>query len=313
MSLLIVFAIPFFLVTLLGEAFLRHRRGLSFDRRDAATSVGLGLGNLLINLAIRGAQLALSTVLYEHRVIDLGTGALVWFALLLADDFVFYWAHRIAHECRFFWATHEAHHSSEQFTLATALRQPWTHLPALVFWLPLPLLGFRPEMILVAHTISLLYQYWIHTELVGRLGALEWVLNTPSHHRVHHGSNARYLDKNHGGILIVWDRLFGTFQEEDEAVVYGLTKPLERRDILTVAFHEWIAIARDLARGGGLRRSLRFVFGHPARLARERALEAVGATDEEDEDDRVAILPVASAIAAAGASGVSLDERRPSP
>jgi sterol desaturase/sphingolipid hydroxylase (fatty acid hydroxylase superfamily) len=271
MSLLILFAIPFFLATLIGEAWLRHRRKMAFDYKDGATSIGLGLGNLFINLGIQGAQLGLSTVLYQYRIVDLGTGPLAWFLLILADDFVFYWAHRVSHVCRFFWATHEAHHSSEQFTLTTALRQPWTHIPVLVFWLPLPLLGFRPEMILVAHTISLIYQYWIHTELVGRLGPLEWVLNTPSHHRVHHGSNPRYLDKNYGGIFIIWDRLFGSFQEEDEPVVYGLTKPLERRDILTVAFHEWIAIARDLSRADGLRRAARLVFGHPARLAEERA------------------------------------------
>lgn len=271
MSLLILFAIPFFLVTLFGEAWLRRRSKLGFDVQDGATSVGLGIGNLLINLAFQGTQLALSTVLFEHRLVDLGTGPLAWLLLFLADDFVFYWAHRISHECRFFWATHEAHHSSEQYTLTTALRQPWTHLPVLVFWLPLPLLGFRPEMILVAHTVSLIYQYWIHTELVGKLGPLEWVLNTPSHHRVHHGSNARYIDKNHGGILIVWDRLFGTFQEEDEPAVYGLTKPLARRDILSVAFNEWIAIVRDVARARGIRQAARLVFGHPARLARERA------------------------------------------
>ncbi len=274
MSLLILFAIPFFLATLIGEAWLRRRRRLAFDTKDAVTSVGLGLGNLLINLATAGAQLALSTVIFEHRVFDMGTGPLAWALLLLADDFVFYWAHRVSHVCRFFWATHEAHHSSEQFTLTTALRQPWTHLPVILFWLPLPLLGFRPEMILVAHTVSLIYQYWIHTELIGRLGPLEWVLNTPSHHRVHHGSNERYLDKNYAGILIVWDRLFGTFQVEDEPVVYGLTKPLVKRDILTVAFNEWIAIGRDLARGGGVARAARMVFGHPARLAEERDAEA---------------------------------------
>jgi sterol desaturase/sphingolipid hydroxylase (fatty acid hydroxylase superfamily) len=295
MSLLILFAIPFFLATLIGEAWLRHRRRLGFDVRDAATSVGLGIGNLLINVAVQGAQLALSTAVYEHRIFDMGTSPLAWAVLLLADDFVFYWAHRVSHVCRFFWATHEAHHSSEQFTLTTALRQPWTHLPVVLFWLPLPLLGFRPEMILVAHTISLIYQYWIHTELIGRLGPLEWVLNTPSHHRVHHGSNARYLDRNYAGILIVWDRLFGTFQVEDEPVVYGLTKPLERRDILTVAFHEWIAIGRDLARGGGVGRAFRMVFGHPARLAVEREAEASA---------RAAAAPRASSTAAV----VSLDD-----
>jgi sterol desaturase/sphingolipid hydroxylase (fatty acid hydroxylase superfamily) len=265
MSPLILLAIPFFAVTVVGEAWLRRRRGMPFDRSDGATSLALGLGNVLVNLAIRGAHLGVSTALFERRVVDAGTGALAWVLLFIADDFVFYWSHRASHVIRFFWATHEVHHSSEQFTLTTALRQPWTHIPVLVFWLPLPLLGFRPEMILVVQTLSLLYQYAIHTELAPKLGPLEWVLSTPSHHRVHHGSNARYLDKNYGAVLIVWDRLFGTFQEEDERPVYGLTKPLERRDLLTVAFHEWIAIARDLSAARSVRDALRLLFGHPAR------------------------------------------------
>jgi len=140
-----------------------------------------------------------------------------------------------------------------------------------------PLLGFRPEMILAAHTISLVYQYWIHTELVGRLGVLEWLLNTPSHHRVHHGSNPQYIDKNHGGIFIVWDRLFGTFEPEVERPVYGLTKPLEKRDVVHVAFNEWIAIARDLRRARTLRGRLNVVFGRTGTdyLACERGHEVI--------------------------------------
>lgn len=291
MSLLILFAIPFFVLTLVGEAWLRRRRNLAFDVKDGATSVGLGLGNLLISMALQGALLAGSTVLFEYRLFDMGTGPLAWLLLIVVDDFIFYWAHRVSHVCRFFWATHEAHHSSEQFTLTTALRQPWTNLPVFIFWLPLVLIGFRPEMVLAVHTISLIYQYWIHTELIGRLGVLEWVLNTPSHHRVHHGSNERYLDKNYAGIFIVWDRLFGTFQAEDEQVVYGLTKPLARRDIFSVAFNEWIAIARDVSKGGGLARAARLVFGHPARLAQYRADEARSATHERVSLDDARVSP----------------------
>ncbi len=191
----------------------------------------------------------------------------MWVAALLVDDLVFYWAHRFSHEIRFFWATHEAHHSSEQYTLTTALRQPWTEPLAMVFWIPMPLLGFRPEMIIASHAISLLYQYWIHTELIDRLGPLEWIMNTPSHHRVHHGSNPRYIDKNHAGIFIVWDRLFGTFQLEDEKPVYGLTRALLKKDVLHASFHEWIAIARDVRLAGSLRERLSAVFGRTGRIA----------------------------------------------
>ncbi len=287
MSRFIFLAIPFFIVTFVGEAWLRRRRGMSFDRRDGVLSSALGVGNLLVNLAFKGLQLAIAVVLYEHRLVDLGTGLVAWSVALVADDLVFYWAHRISHEVRFFWATHEVHHSSEQYTLTTALRQPWTHIPASIFWMPLPLLGLRPDILIGVHTVSLVYQYCLHTELVGKLGPLEWILNTPSHHRVHHGSNARYIDKNHGGIFIVWDRLFGTFQVEDEAPVYGLTKPLEKNDILTVAFHEWIAIVRDVRRARSVGQALRLVFGHPARLSAERALlDAPPAASRAPSPDR---------------------------
>ncbi|MEO6575719.1 MAG: sterol desaturase family protein [Polyangiaceae bacterium] len=278
---LLVFAAPFFLVTLLLEAWARKRRGMSFDKRDGARSVGMGAVFLLINLVLQGATYALFLVIYEHRFFDLGFAWYVWPLALLADDFIFYWAHRASHEIRFFWATHEAHHSSEQYTLTTALRQPWTEPLLTIFWLPLPLLGFRPEVILAAHSLSLLYQYGIHTELVRKLGILEWVLDTPSHHRVHHGSNPEYIDKNYGGILIVWDRLFGTFEVEDAPVVYGLTKPLVKKDILNASFNEWIAIAKDVRLARTWRGRLHAVFGRTGTVLREsggHALVHVGDT-----------------------------------
>jgi sterol desaturase/sphingolipid hydroxylase (fatty acid hydroxylase superfamily) len=274
--ILILLAVPLFIGTFWGEAWLRRRRGMSFDVADGATSVGMGAGFLAINLLASGAALALFQVLYEHRFWDLGGGAWVWGLALVADDFVFYWAHRTSHEIRFFWATHEAHHSSEQYTLTTALRQPWTEPLAVVFWFPLPLLGLPPETLLATHTVNLIYQYWIHTELVGRLGILEWILNTPSHHRVHHGSNPRYIDRNHGGIFIVWDRLFGTFEPETEPPVYGLTKPLAKRGVLHASFHEWLAMLRDLRRARTWRGRTTALFGRPGTdyLAYERTCES---------------------------------------
>ncbi len=258
---LILFVVPFFIATFLGEAWLRKRKGLSFDAKDGWVSVASGLGFLLISLVLHGGMYRVTEVLYAHRFVELGNSWPVWALALVADDFAFYWAHRISHQVRFFWATHEAHHSSEQYTLTTALRQPWTEPLLFVFWLPLPLLGFSPAMVFLAHTISLVYQYGIHTELVGKLGPLEWIFNTPSHHRVHHGSNARYIDKNHGGILIVWDRLFGTFQVEDEAPVYGLVTKLDRNEVVHVAFHEWKKIVRDLRAARTLRGRFASVFG----------------------------------------------------
>ena len=262
MSPTVILAIaPFFILTFLAEAWLRKRRGLSFDRKDGFVSVMSGVGFLVINLALHGGMYGLTQVLYDHRLVDLGSAWPIWALALVVDDFVFYWAHRLSHEIRFFWATHEAHHSSEQYTLTTALRQPWTEPVAFLFWLPMPLLGFSPAMVFFAHTVSLVYQYGIHTELVGKLGPLEWLFNTPSHHRVHHGSNPRYIDKNHGGILIVWDRLFGTFQIEDEQPVYGLTTKLERNEVVHVALHEWKKIAADVRRARTWRGRFSALFG----------------------------------------------------
>ena len=184
---------------------------------------------------------------------DLGRGRLAVAGAILGWDFLYYWNHRLSHESRWLWAVHVAHHSSERYNLSTALRQP----VAEGFTLAVPygvlgLLGVRPELIEQARGVNLIYQFWIHTETIRRLGRLERLLNTPSHHRVHHGSNREYLDRNHGSILIVWDRLFGTFEEEDEAVVYGLTSNIDTFNPLRIATHEWRDIARGRRRRGHL-------------------------------------------------------------
>jgi sterol desaturase/sphingolipid hydroxylase (fatty acid hydroxylase superfamily) len=179
-------------------------------------------------------------------------------------DFAYYWFHRLHHEVRVLWASHVPHHSSQRYNLSTALRQSWlTPLTGPVFWAPLLLVGFSPAMVLTAQAWSLLYQFALHTEAVGRLGPLEWVLNTPSHHRVHHGSDAGYLDKNYGGIFIVWDRLFGTFAAEAQRVTYGLTRNVGSFHPLRIAFHELAATATEVWGAGSWRRALHAVIGRP--------------------------------------------------
>lgn len=170
----------------------------------------------------------------------------------------------MSHEVRFLWAAHVNHHSRRKYNLSTALRQPWTTpFTAFWFWTPMPLLGFEPAMILTVQAISLLYQFWIHTETVDRLGALETVFKTPSHHRVHHAKNVRYLDRNHGGILIIWDRLFGTFAEEREPPVYGLTKDIETYNLFDIAFHEWRPLWRDVRSANPWRVRLAYLLKPP--------------------------------------------------
>ncbi|MBF6190024.1 sterol desaturase family protein [Nocardia implantans] len=262
---LIAHAIPVFVLCLALEAASFHLLPdddqLGYQFRDARTSVLMGLGNVVVNLGWKLVVVAVYAAAYLLAPVHLPADhPLTWVALFFADEIAYYWYHRTHHTVRVLWASHVVHHSSEFYNLSTALRQPWTPFSSLPYWLPLALAGFPPWMILLQQSVSLVYQFFIHTERVATLWRpLEFVFNTPSHHRVHHGSNDRYLDKNYGGILIIWDRLFGTFEPEGERVRYGLTKNIETFNPARVATHEWASIWRDLrgapswrARGGYL-------------------------------------------------------------
>jgi sterol desaturase/sphingolipid hydroxylase (fatty acid hydroxylase superfamily) len=254
MAEVLYYAIPFFVLLLVVEwlsfRFARddHDELVGYDLADTRTSLTMGLGNVAINVVWKVAVVTIYAALYELTPLRLSPDHWwVWVALFFADDLAYYWFHRVSHESRVFWASHVVHHSSQHYNLSTALRQTWVPMTYLPFWLPLALLGFPPWMILLAQSWSLIYQFGLHTERIGRLPApIELVFNTPSHHRVHHGSNQVYLDRNYGGILIIWDRLFGTFVGEGERVRYGLTKNIETHNPVQVAFHEYAALWRDL-------------------------------------------------------------------
>ena len=265
MNDLIHLAIPGFIALVVSEAVLaaRMRQDL-YEVKDTAASLTMGVGNVIIGLAAKAMIFGIFTWLHQVAPVKLGYAWWVWILAFFADEFSYYWFHRSSHECRFFWASHVVHHSSQRYNLGTALRQTWTgNFMSFVFWMWMPLAGFPPVMILTMQSISLLYQFWIHTELVRTMGPFENVLNTPSHHRVHHASNPQYIDRNHGGTLIIWDRLFGTYEPEIETPVYGLTKNINSYNPLHIAFHEWVDIARDLGRAGTWRDRIRFVFGRP--------------------------------------------------
>ncbi|MEO8549494.1 MAG: sterol desaturase family protein [Kofleriaceae bacterium] len=270
MSNLVLYAIPAFIVLMALEiAYTRKHLGpnlLGYELRDTRTSLILGITNVVINGVTKLGSIALFAWIYEHRIANLGQPDQLWSWLLLlfAEDNCYYWFHRMHHEVRFLWAAHVVHHSSERFNLSTALRQPLlTPITGPLFWTPLALVGFPPAMILTAQAWSLIYQFWIHTEAIGRLGPLEWIFNTPSHHRVHHGANVEYLDRNHAGIFIIWDRMFGTYEREDARVIYGLTKNVETFHLGRVGFADVVAMARDVHRAPTLRAKLGYIFAPP--------------------------------------------------
>jgi sterol desaturase/sphingolipid hydroxylase (fatty acid hydroxylase superfamily) len=247
----LLFAIPVF-VLLLGLEALSYRFAPDDDERgylgrDSATSLSMGLGYLIVEAGWKLVTLAAYVGIYDLTPLRLSAhNPLTWVVLFLADDLAYYVYHRTHHEIRILWASHVVHHSSERYNLSTALRQTWTPFTALPFWLPLALVGIPPWLILLEQSISLIYQFFLHTERIDKLPrAFEFVFNTPSHHRVHHGSNSIYLDRNYGGILIIWDRMFGSFEPEGERVIYGLTKNLTSYNPLRVAFHEYSQIAGD--------------------------------------------------------------------
>ena len=241
-------ALPVFALLMVAEAAVTSLRGHNvYALKDFGGSMSqLGI-NILVRLAIGGALIGLHFWLYQFRVFEVAAGPWGWLLTFVAIDFVFYWYHRAQHRVRFLWCAHVVHHSSEHMNLGTALRQsptgPFTK--ALFYW-PLPLLGFDPLVVVSAGAIATLYGFWTHTEVVKKLWApLEWLFVTPSHHRAHHGSNPEYVDKNYGNFLIIWDRLFGTFEPEMGRVQYGLLTNINTYNPLRIAFGEWLRLIRD--------------------------------------------------------------------
>ncbi|MBX3264096.1 MAG: sterol desaturase family protein [Labilithrix sp.] len=243
----IALAVPFFFVLIGLELAWAKKRGARVYRfNDAVTDLSCGITSQIVLLAWAATQLAIYAWLYERaRLVTIAPAWIAWIVAFVGVDFLYYWWHRLSHEVNVLWAAHVVHHQSEDYNLAVALRQSaitsWTALP---FYLPLALLGVPPLVFAVAHALSTLYQFWIHTELVGKVrGPLDRILNLPSHHRVHHAINEPYLDKNYGATLIVWDRLFGTYAEEHEKPVYGITKPLGSFNPMWAQIHYWFELA----------------------------------------------------------------------
>ncbi|HEU0192405.1 MAG TPA: sterol desaturase family protein [Mycobacterium sp.] len=273
----VLFAIPFFLLLLMLEwaaaakldalesADQRPPAG-SYRTRDALTSISMGLVSVATTAGWKSIALLGYAAVYAYLAPWhlAATRWYTWVIAIVGVDLMYYCYHRIAHRVRLIWATHQAHHSSQFFNYATALRQKWNNSGEILAWIPLPLLGIPPWMVFAGFSVNLIYQFWVHTERVGTLPRVfEFVFNTPSHHRVHHGMDAEYLDRNYGGILILWDRLFGTFAPERFRPHYGLTTQVDTFNIWSLQVHEYVKIARDVRSAGSLRDRLGFVFGPP--------------------------------------------------
>lgn len=264
-------ALPILLPLLAAaEGAWRMRKGMGYDWKAWWTSLGDAFGRMLINRMIGGGLLGLLWLgVAQFRVADIAMDRWWHWALLFAgQEFCYYWMHRADHRIRWFWLNHSVHHSPEQYALSSAYRLGWTGkiTAAAVFFAPLAWLGFPVLLVLAALAANLSYQFWLHTELIGKLPRpIEFLFNTPAHHRVHHASNPEYLDCNYGGVLIVFDRLFGTFREEKPGVPirYGLTEPLRSYNPVKIACHAWAGMFRDLRRARGWRKRLWVVFGPP--------------------------------------------------
>ena len=240
----------------------------SHDPKETAASLATALGNQLMRPLASLLVVLPLYLAYQFRLFEIpSTSVVALVALFVLVDFVDYWFHRASHRVRMLWATHAVHHSTTRFNLTAAIRLGWTGplSGAVLFFLPLAVVGFHPLAIMGMIVLNLLYQFFLHTEHGPRLGALEWVLNTPTHHRVHHAANAACLDKNFAGVFIVWDRLFGTFAAapDDEKLRFGLLTPLPSQNPVTVNFFEWRRLLRDIRQAQGLKRRARIVFGRP--------------------------------------------------
>jgi sterol desaturase/sphingolipid hydroxylase (fatty acid hydroxylase superfamily) len=263
----IAFAIPFFLTAIGFEAWVANRRHERVYRYfDALADLSCGIGNQTVGLFIAVVSLGLYGWVYRHAtLIQFAPGSVwPWIIGIVGLDFLYYWWHRASHEVNFLWAAHIVHHQSEDYNLAVALRQAWfTGLTSVVFYLPLALLGVPIPIFIASNAISLIYQFWIHTELIRRIDPFEWILNTPSHHRVHHATNPEYLDKNYAGILIIWDRMFGTFEPERAPCVYGITKPFASLNAIWANFHYWVELFELARKASGPWGAVRTFFRPP--------------------------------------------------
>jgi alkylglycerol monooxygenase len=244
----IALAIPAFFILIFIELLIARWQKKGFYRfNDSITDLSCGIGQQVTGVFFKTALYTAYHYIYNnYAIFEYSSGSIgAWLVAFFGVELAYYWWHRLSHQVNFMWAVHVVHHQSEEYNLAVALRQAWfSSITGWLFYAPLALLGVPPPIFVAMSAFSTLYQFWIHTRAVGKLGSLEWILNTPSHHRVHHGRNYKYLDRNHGATLIIWDKIFGTFQEEEEEPLYGTVSPYMSLNPVWANFYYWVELAR---------------------------------------------------------------------
>lgn len=235
-----------------------------YSGKDLISSVMIGVGNLITSAFSKGFMFTAILICIYLSPLRIEPSWWSFILCLILSDFARYWAHRVAHEQRIWWATHVPHHSSKNYNFSVSFRLSWVQQVKLIFFIPVAFLGFDPVMFFIVHQIEVLYQYWIHTEFIRKFPKpIEFIFTTPSHHRVHHATNKNYLDKNYGSTFIIWDRIFGTFQPEEEQAIYGITKPINTINPFFLVFHEFADIARDFRKARNLKQKMKVIFGNP--------------------------------------------------
>lgn len=276
---IILYALPvvaFFTLLEFVISLIQHRA--LFETKETIGSILVGTGNLVVNLFLKVLLLYGAVFIYNLVPWRMSFHWLTLLPCYILFDFCSYWSHRISHFNRFFWASHVVHHSGEHYNLTVSFRQSWVQHFKLLFFLPLAFAGFHPIVFFVTNQLAVLYQFWVHTEYIPKLHPLiEYIFATPSNHRVHHGSNPKYIDKNFAATFIIWDRIFHTYQEEEEKPIYGLTSPLQRKsDPFYLNFHEYADLIKDVLKARGLKRKAHFLFGRPSEIAQEKKQQLPG-------------------------------------
>jgi sterol desaturase/sphingolipid hydroxylase (fatty acid hydroxylase superfamily) len=273
---IIIWAAPVMFLFVLIEWYISKRQSHHlYDKKDSIGSICVGVGNVIINTFLKVSMFYIVIIIYNAIPWRMHFS---WWTLIpcyLIFDLASYWSHRISHQQRFWWATHVVHHSSEQYNLTVSFRLSWMQNLKLIFFMPVMLISFHPIIFFITSQIAVLFQFWVHTEYIRRLPRIiEYIFATPSNHRVHHGSQEKYINKNYGATFIFWDRLFGTYQAEEEQAEYGLTSPIEHKmNPLYLNFHEYSDIWKDMRGAKGFKKKLFFLFGDPIDVARVKKNE----------------------------------------